>query len=308
MTGFLGIDHPLILVRDIDAARELYASLGFTMTPVGKHPWGTSTSLAMFDGCLLELMSIYDESLIDVSPTGDFRFGRLIRDHLAEREGISMQALNSTDAAADAAVVMKRGIVCQGSIEFGRDVILPDGGRDRTATTLKILYDPQFPRLTNFICQQHKPELIYVPKWMAHPNGATGICQLTVLAPLALQPRIRARFIGLYGAEAIKERCGGFVVGTGNGRYVILDRAAAEAEYGVLPRVLSESPPPFCLAVHVSVTELARVRPFIDRAGVANKQVQERLVLLDAAQYGNVFLIFDAAPTRENCSANVTMA
>ena len=107
MAGFLGIDHPLIVVGDIAAMRERYAALGFTMTPIGKHPWGTSTSLAMFDRCLLELMSIYDESLIDISPAGDFRFGRLIRDHLTEREGISMQALNSDDAEGDAAIVRR---------------------------------------------------------------------------------------------------------------------------------------------------------------------------------------------------------
>src|SRR5271167_5002154 len=101
MSKFLGIDHPLIVVRDIELMRDRYAALGFTMTPVGRHPWGTSTSLAMFDRCLLELMGVYDESLIDLLPAGDFRFGRTIRDHLREREGISLLALHSDDAEED---------------------------------------------------------------------------------------------------------------------------------------------------------------------------------------------------------------
>lgn len=299
MAGFLGIDHPLIVVRDIDAMRERYAALGFTMTPVGKHPWGTSTALAMFDRCLLELMSIYDERLIDVSPVGDFRFGRMIRDHLAEREGISMQALNSDDAEGDAAIVAARGIRCQGTIEFGRDVTLPDGRQDRTATTLKILHEPEFPRLTNFICQQHRPELIYVPRWMDHPNGTTGICQVTMLAPPALQPRVRERLAGLYGAAAIREMPEGFAAKTGNGHYVVGDRAFVERSYGAMPGALAEAAPPFCLAIHVRAPDLGRVRPFLKAAGATYREAEGKLILQPAEDYGNIFLVFDSAPFGE---------
>ena len=49
MTTLPGIDHPLILLRDIEAGRAFYQRLGFTMTPVGLHPWGTSTSLAVLE-------------------------------------------------------------------------------------------------------------------------------------------------------------------------------------------------------------------------------------------------------------------
>lgn len=293
MAGFLGIDHPLILVRDIEAMRARFVALGFTMTPIGRHPWGTSTALAMFDGCLLELMSVYDESLIDLHPAGDFRFGRLVRDHLAEREGISMQALQSDDAEGDAAIVMARGIPCQGEIAFGRDVTLPDGRRDRTATTLKIFHDPQFPRLTNFICQQHRPDLIYVPRWMDHPNGVTGICQVTVLAPQALQPLVRKRYAGLYGADAITTIDGGFAVHTGNGHYVIGDRERVEQWYGPMPSSLAEAEPPFCLAIHLRAPDPERVLPFLAAAGAAQHVDDGRIILLPAEDYGNVFVVFE---------------
>jgi hypothetical protein len=49
MAGTPGIDHPLVLVRDIEAAAARYRTLGFDTTPTGRHPWGTSTSLIMFD-------------------------------------------------------------------------------------------------------------------------------------------------------------------------------------------------------------------------------------------------------------------
>lgn len=294
MPGFLGIDHPLILVRDIEGMRERYAALGFTMTAMGKHPWGTSTSLAMFDRCLIELMSIYDERLIDEKPAGNFRFGRKIRDHLAEREGISLLALHSEDASGDVAIVRQRGIASQGTIAFGRDVVLPDGRPDRTATTLEIIDDPDLPRLSNFICQQHRPELIYVPKWLSHANRATGICQVTILAKPEDQPRVRRRLAGLYGADALFEHPGGFGARTGNGCFIVADKAAVEATYGDLPASLAAETEPCCVAIHVTLPDVGLIVPFLDEAGAGYRRVNDEIRLLEAERYGNVFLVFVA--------------
>jgi len=292
---FLGIDHPLIVVKDIDTMRARYQALGFTMTPVGRHPWGTSTSLAMFDRCLLELMSVYDETLIDVSPAGDFRFGRTIRDHLTEREGISLLALNSDDAVRDVAVVEARGIACQGTIEFGRDVVLPDGRADRTATTLKILHDPGLPRLSNFVCQQHRPDLIYVPKWLEHANGAAGICQVTIMADPADQPRVRRRLAGLYGVDALFPRPTGFGAHTGNGDFVVADRNSVIEAYGTLPSALDSETQPCCVAIHVRAPDIDRLLPFIEAAGAAFVREATSVRLTEPGRYGNVFLVFDEA-------------
>ncbi|HEV2652630.1 MAG TPA: VOC family protein [Rhizomicrobium sp.] len=298
MAGFLGIDHPLIAVRDIDRVRKRYAELGFTMTAVGKHPWGTSTALAMFDQCLLELMGIYDESLLDEIPAGDFRFGRTVYDHLNEREGISLLALHSEDAAADVETVAKRGIVSQGTISFGRDVVLPDGRPDRTATTLKILNDPKLPRLSNFLCQQHRPELIYVPQWLSHANGANGISQVTILVAHKDQAAVRSRFSGLYGTDALFESPGGFGARTGNGNFVVADRSAIEKMYGDLTESLRADEGPYCVAIHVTVASMDRFVPFLDGAGANYRRDGMEVRLTDAEPYGNVFLAFVESPTR----------
>lgn len=292
MIRFLGIDHPLILVRDISEAARRYAALGFRIAPVGRHPWGTSTALAIFDGCALELMSNYDETLIDEKPIGDFRFGRMIRDQLAMHEGISLLALHSEDAERDIAIVSGRGVVCQGTIEFGRDVVLPDGRKGRTATTLKILCATDLPRLSNFACQQHRPDLIYVPTWLDHPNKACGISQVTILAEKADQPRVRARLIGLYGHAALFDFIGGFGARTGNGNFIVIDRAAAAERYGSLPQDLVSEPEPCYIAVDVRVPDVATVLPFIEAAGAAFRTAGRGLLITDAQYYGNVFLTF----------------
>jgi hypothetical protein len=264
------------------------------MTPTTQHPWGTSTSVAVFDKCLLELMSVADESLIDAKPAGRFRFGRTVRDHLAEREGISMTALYSDNAQADAAVVMARGILSQGAIEFGRDVVLPDGRTDRTATTLRIVATPELPRLSNFICQQHRPDLIYVPRWMDHANGATGICQVTILANDRDQLRVYERFSRLYGEDAVTpEGSTGFSVRTGNGRFLVLEQTGAEALYGELPAVLVKENHPCCISIHIRVASLSSAVRHVVAGGVQPLARTDRVAILPPEFLGNTFLAFE---------------
>jgi hypothetical protein len=239
-------------------------------------------------------MSVADERLIDVKPAGSFRFGRTVRDHLAEREGISMTALYSDDAEADAAVVTGRGIPSQGGIEFGRDVVLPDGRTDRTATTLRILAAPEFPRLSNFICQQHRPDLIYVPRWMEHANGAAGICQVTILADVRDQPRVCKRFCRLYGEGAVTpEGSTGFSVRTGNGRFLVLEQTGAEALYGELPAVLVKETQPCCISIHVRVASLSSAVRHVVAGGVQPLARTDRLAILPPEFLGNTFLAFE---------------
>ncbi|RIX97422.1 VOC family protein [Aureimonas flava] len=290
MANVLGIDHPLIAVRDIDTMRERYAALGFRMTPVGRHPWGTSTSLAIFRDCLIELMGVYDETLIDEKALEGFSFGRAVRDDLKAREGISLCALHSDDAEKDVATLSARGVACQGTIAFGRDVTLPDGQADRTATTLKILASDDLPRLSNFACQQHRRDLVEVPAWMDHPNGCTGYAGVAILAEREDWPRVRARLAALYGKTALFETADGFGAQTDNGVFTVLDRAAAAKRYGPIPPEIAGDLGPCYLAMEIAAPDLARVKSFLEHE--ACRDEGERIVLTDAPRFGNVFLAF----------------
>lgn len=56
----LGIDHLVVAVRDLDAAREAYAALGFTLTARGRHspPMGTGKHCIMFGRDDVELLGV----------------------------------------------------------------------------------------------------------------------------------------------------------------------------------------------------------------------------------------------------------
>lgn len=266
MNASFGIDHPLLATHDIHGLRKRLISLGFNMTAVGKHPWGTSTSLAMFDGCLLEIMGIYDETLIDEVPAGPFRFGRHVFEHLQQREGVALSALHSTDSARDAARAEVAGFTVAGHLEFGRDVTLPDGRVDRTKTTLALLPDPDFPRLSFFLCQQHRPELIYVPEWLKHPNSVNGINGVTILAAAAQQGPLKAKLMGLYGHAS--PLTGGFSIQTANGDISVQTRDAIQAEFGKLPLEIEESETPCIVAMDLGYENIKTLRSWIEKCSM----------------------------------------
>ncbi|MGI9487851.1 MAG: VOC family protein [Geminicoccaceae bacterium] len=290
MNASFGIDHPLIAVNDIEGLRDRMISLGFNMTAVGKHPWGTSTSLAMFEGCLIEIMGIYDEGLLDEIPAGDFCFGRHVHTHLREREGIALTALHSTDSMADAKHAEEAGFTLSGHLEFGRDVTLPNGETGRTKTTLALMPDARWPRLSFFLCQQHRPELIYVPEWLNHPNTVFGICGMTILAETGDHKALIGKLEGLYGTT--EKIDGGFKVGTANGPIRIQSGRAVENDFGTLPSAIADSSAPCIVALDLRYRNEEELRRWIANSGLDCRQAGETLTLTRSVETGNTFLRF----------------
>ena len=288
MTTLPGIDHPLILVRDIEAARRFYASLGFTLTPVGQHPWGTSTSLAVMERCALELMGIYDETLIDNLEIGGFAFGRHMQEALAEREGMALVALHSKDSRADAATLKARGLISQGPVDFRRKVRPPGMEWDEAVVSLDIFLDPALPRASHFLAQQHKPHLLWRPEWMQHANGAHHIAAVTYLAQA--QEKVLSRLTAMFGAA--NPGPAGWEVPTGQGVFRVLHPADWASVYADTPRPVLAPNVPAGAAIDIAVQDLAAVRALLARAGHDVCETASGPALRDVAACGNVVIRF----------------
>ena len=299
MNASFGIDHPLLATHDIEGLRGRLVSLGFNMTAIGKHPWGTSTSLAMFDGCLLEIMGIYDDRLLDEVPAGAFRFGRHVFDHLQVREGVALCALHSTNSVADARHAETVGMHVAGHLEFGRDVTLPDGTQGRTKTTLALLPDAQFPRLSFFLCQQHRPELIYVPDWLEHPNTVCGIRGVSIVAPLVHHATLTERFGGLY--SGYKTLDGGFQYDTANGVLRVLTAEAFEHSIGPLPDSVRDEPLAGIAGMDFVARDMNVVAACAKASGLAFERGDQALVLTTPSLTANTLLrVFPVATSAPN--------
>jgi catechol 2,3-dioxygenase-like lactoylglutathione lyase family enzyme len=290
MSTLPGIDHPLILVRDIQAVRDFYTRLGFTMTPVGQHPWGTSTSLAVLERSALELMGVYDESLIDGMEVGGFCFGRHMRDALAAREGLSLVALHSRDAIGDGEAFARRGLPSQGHIGFRRRVKPPGCDWDEAVVSLWVLLDPALPRASHFLAQQHRPELLWVPEWMRHANGARRVGAVTYLAddPAPIVDRL-ARMFGEGVAAAP-----GWIVSTGQGAFCVARPSQWEAAYPGVPLPILTPGEPGGVAIDVAVADLALARHVLHASSVEIIETPAGPVTRDIAAAGNIVLRFVA--------------
>jgi hypothetical protein len=81
-----------------------------------------------------------------------------------------------------------------------------------------------------------------------------------------------------------------FGVRTGNGCFVVLDKAAIEKSYAPLPVELATEERP----CHVDMLDISTVLPFVEAAAVAFTITPGRLRIREAERYGDVFLMFEA--------------
>jgi hypothetical protein len=287
--GPLGLEHPLVVSDDLDALADRYRALGFAPTRKGYHPWGTGTQLVLFPDNFIELMGIDDRRLIDTPSETGFRFGRFIADQLERREGIAMIALHSEDAAADAAAVTARGVAPDGLVNFHREVTLPDGSKDEAVVSLAMLIDWQQPQLSHFICQQHRPEFVWVPEWMQHPNGALAIQHVVYAA--AEPDAHRQRFAGIWGDDALHDLGNGFRVATTGGELLMLERPAAEARFAPVEMPYGWRDAACAVAIAVRVADLNRVHLLMMQNRVPHVRMAESL-RIPPPHAGNVILEF----------------
>lgn len=166
----LGIDHAVILVRDLDRARDTYQRLGFTLTPRGLHSLGSQNHCVMFGRDYLELMALPPE------PPAAFQY---FADFLAGGEGVGALALATDDAAAAHAGLEQAGIAAEPPLALSR----PVAGLGEARFTLVQLAPAETPGFRSFFCQHHTREIVWRPEHQRHANGAAGINSVTIATP-----------------------------------------------------------------------------------------------------------------------------
>ena len=287
--GPLGLEHPLVVATSIEDLAERYRKLGFAPTRRGFHPWGTATQLVLFPDNFIELMGIADPDLLDEPSETGFRFGRFIARQLERREGVAMVALYSDDAQADAAAITGRGLEPDGLVSFRRAVTLPNGTKDEAVVSLAMLMDEERPRLSYFLCQQHRPEFVWVPEWMDHPNGAEAITRITyaVGEPLA----VWSRYARIWGEDALTELDTGFSVATAGGELLVLDRMSIENRYRQISLPHGWREEPCAVAITIRVRSLMALHLNMATNGVPYLMRDDGLFIAPA-QAGNVILEF----------------
>ena len=256
-----GIDHLVLCVDDLDAAKEFYERLGFTTTPRATHPFGTGNSLIQLQGNFIELLAIVEPENIKPANPGHFSFGAHNQAFLGAGEGMSMLAFASDDARGDQAAFAAAGLTTYPVFDFSRQAALPGGGEATVAFSLAYVTDDRMPGIAFFTCQQHAPEYFWKPEYQRHANGAVTIDEVIMSAPAPAA--LGDLFAGLQGPGNVAASDDRLVVETARGRITVLGPGPLAARFPSLP---AGGAPRF-VGYRVSVKDIGRTEALLAERG-----------------------------------------
>jgi hypothetical protein len=167
------VDHYVIQVHELESARENYAKLGFTLTPLGTHSanLGSANYCVMFAQEYLELYGLLHAT----------EFNQRFRDALQERgEALGAIAIKTRSSQATCDEARGRGITVTDPVELSRPIQLDDGTTAIAAFRVN-LFESALAGVQLFACEHLTPQIVRRPTWLRHPNTALG-CDGCVVA------------------------------------------------------------------------------------------------------------------------------
>jgi catechol 2,3-dioxygenase-like lactoylglutathione lyase family enzyme len=167
------IDHIMLVVPDLEAARDEFATLGFQIAPKAVHErFGTACYLIILKDMYIELLAIETPNPPDPSTH------RRIAACLAAGGGLNQIALSTGDAVATQRTLVAFGHDVTEPIDWSRKANTPDGVFDAQFTTL-LVNSELLPEFETFFCVQRTPQHVLHPVWQVHPNGCRNLVSLT---------------------------------------------------------------------------------------------------------------------------------
>jgi catechol 2,3-dioxygenase-like lactoylglutathione lyase family enzyme len=268
MQHVLGLDHVIILVRDLDDADARMARLGFRPTPRGYHSahMGTANATVMLrNGTYFETLTVLQATPANADT----------RAVLAEREGPFGLALKTDDAHGAADAFEAAEIGAGGALAFVRPVALPNGAQDACFTVARTRVEAT-PGVSLFVCQHHTPGIVWREDYLEQPNGATGLAEVIGIADdlAAIEDAY-----GVIFGERVQETDDRVTIAAGEARITFLSPNAFVERFGAVGEPVT-SPRPRLAALRVQVRDLDRAQGLLQRNGVPWTEGYEKCLLV----------------------------
>ncbi len=279
MRSIIGLDHVVVMTRDLAEGARRWQSLGFTVSPRGMHTavMGTANHTIMLGHDYLELIGVVAETERNLPG----------RQFLERRgEGIERAAFTGTDADDGVAELKARGFAALGPYDFGRPVDLPDGRKvEARFRTFVWPVEDRPGGLRVFACQHLTREHVWIPELTRHANTATRIDRVEMLSP---NPAAAAEHMGRLIDRAPERLADGALrvaTGSGRGDFVFLDRATLERRHPGVP--LAGVPDETAITIALTVDDAkAAARAVGNKAAV----VDAKIVKVGPAEANGVIL------------------
>jgi catechol 2,3-dioxygenase-like lactoylglutathione lyase family enzyme len=160
-----GIDHLVIVVKDLDEAARDYQQLGFTVVPGGQHPVGSHNVLISFaDGSYLEIIAFYREAI-------DHRWW----EPLAKGERLVDFCFQTDDLSGDTKKLQDAGVAINNPVPWSRK--RPDGFELKWLLSLAT---GSHRGVAPFLIEDVTARSERIPQEFKHQNGIAGIEKVTV--------------------------------------------------------------------------------------------------------------------------------
>ena len=239
--ALLGLDHLIVMGEDLENLVDQYTGLGFTVTPGGRHPWGTHNALiCLADGSYIELLAFCDQA-----PPGHRHSA-----HLEQGGGLVEFMLASDDIAADIIAAGRNGVPYQ-PVQAGART-RPDGVEVAWKNSLS-RWAPGLPHLIEDVTDRS----LRVPEGPArdHPNGVRGLARLVL--GVADLPTSSGRYRALLGRPAKTLEAGRPVFEVGAQELALVQAGEADGPLASQVRLLGDCP----FAVHFSGKDAPSINP-----------------------------------------------
>jgi Glyoxalase-like domain len=211
------LDHVVIDVRDhIDEAMRCFASLGFLLTPRGRHSLGSVNHLAMFATDYLELLGFAKDGAT--------------RPEIARFPvGLNGLVFKTADADLVHRQAAAAGLPVLPVASFSRPVTIDGATHDARFRTTRL--DPTKVAMSRvYFCEHQTPDLVWRPEWQTHPNGSCAITRVVVAT--ADPPRTAVLFRDLFGGDAVADHEGRCVMAAGTAQVELVAPDVVTAEFG----------------------------------------------------------------------------
>jgi hypothetical protein len=274
--GIAGLDHAVIAVGELDAARDTYTRMGFTLAPRGLHSTGSSNHNIMLKSGYFELLTVPRPNPLQ---SYFYEFAR-------HGDGMAALALTGTDARASFGALEALGFEPGEPKELSRRV---EQGSKTGVARFKItnLAPRTTPGAQVFLCQHLTPELVWLPELTSHANGATGVAAVAFIADnVAHQAGAYARIFGTW-PERIPE---GLKVATGTAAIAVANRQALQARLTGVD--LPDRAKPHLAVLYIKVLDRQVAYKTLRAGNFDPKRMSDGSYAIDAGQAHGVTVVF----------------
>jgi hypothetical protein len=280
------LDHVGHFAADADAASGALTSAGFFATPrsVQVGPDGTLTGTgnvtSMFGGGYIEVLY----------KTADTALGRELDASIARYAGVHLAAFSVSDASAAHRRLESSGFRVRPIAPMQRPVDTA-AGPDTAKFTVTRVERGEMAEGRIQILTHHTEAAVWQPRWLTHPNGATGLVDIVIASADVEEAGGRfARFLGRPATNAAYGKA--FRLDRGGVQLMTVEAFATLAPGIVVPSL------PFMALYAITVRSLAVLRDGLQRGGLPFDERDDHVFARFPSALGSGGWVFAETPER----------